>query len=136
MAIDYTNNPASIDWPTLKQDLIDDNFHNGRTTDQLKLSFENSRLQIYALRQKRCVGTARALSDGVGNAYVIDVWTQSEFRGMGIATRMMRRLLAAGPGQHFYLQTDDAGAFYEKLGFRPQPEGLSLVSGIYLENGD
>jgi hypothetical protein len=31
-----------VDWEALKQDLIADGFHNGRTTAQLCLSFSNS----------------------------------------------------------------------------------------------
>ena len=82
----------------------------------------------------RCIGTGRVLSDGVGNAYVIDVWTASDYRNQGVATRIMELLLSAVPGQHVYLQTDDAVGFYQRLGFRPQPEGLSLVVGDYLAN--
>ena len=47
---------------------------------------------------------------------------------------MMRLLIAAVPGEHVGLQTDDAQAFYESLGFRPQPEFWSLVSGAWLDN--
>ena len=36
--------------------------------------------------------------------------------------------------QHVGLQTDDAQAFYESLGFEPQPEFWSLVSGSWLDN--
>ena len=42
---------------------------------------------------------------------------------------MMRLLIDAVPGQHIGLQTDDAQALYESVGFRPQPEFWSLVSG-------
>jgi hypothetical protein len=47
---------------------------------------------------------------------------------------MVRRLVAAVPGQHVGLQTDDAAPFYATLGFRAQPEFLSLVSGTWLDN--
>lgn len=39
------------------------------------------------------------------------------------------------PGQHIGLQTDDAEGFYRPLGFRPQPEFLSTVVGVWLDNG-
>jgi len=70
----------------------------------------------------RVVGMARLLSDGVSNAYLLDVWTASQYRRQGIATELVRRLLEQVPGQHVGLQTDDAQAFYDSLGFRPQPE--------------
>ena len=46
----------------------------------------------------------------------------------------MRQLVAQVPGQHIGLQTDDAQAFYATLGFRAQPEFLSLVVGTWLDN--
>lgn len=134
MTVVYTSDPAHIDWEALKQDLINDDFHNGRTARQLRLSFENSQIQIYAMDGDRCIGTARALSDQVGNAYVIDVWTLSDYRRQGIASEMMNRIIDRCPGQHLYLQTDDAIAFYRRLGFVEQPSGMSMISGEYLVN--
>ena len=138
MNIKYLTDSGLINWNELKQDLINDNFHNGRTTDQLRLSFENSQVQIYAqdhaLKKKRCIGTARALSDLVGNAYVIDVWTQTTYRKKGIARCMMDMIVAACPGQHIYLMTDDAQAFYRKIGFTERPTGMEIISGAYLVN--
>jgi ribosomal protein S18 acetylase RimI-like enzyme len=82
----------------------------------------------------RLVGMARLLSDGVCNAYLLDVWTSSDYRRQGIASAMIGRLLDQVPGQHVGLQTDEAQAFYESLGFRPQPEFWSVVVGGWLEN--
>jgi hypothetical protein len=47
---------------------------------------------------------------------------------------MMRSLIDEVPGQHIGLQSDDSEAFYATLGFRPQPEFLSLVVGKWLDN--
>jgi GNAT superfamily N-acetyltransferase len=68
---------------------------------------------------------ARLLSDGVCNAYLLDVWTAATHRRRGIGARLVRTLLARVPGQHVGLQTSDAGPFYRALGFREQPEFLS-----------
>lgn len=124
----------NVDWPALRQDLIDDDFHNGRTTAQLQTSFENSALAVMAWHNNRCIATARALSDGVGNAYVIDVWTHSTYRAKGIGSRLMQLLFEDLQGQHIYLQTDDKISFYERLGFKPQPTGLAKIVGNYLVN--
>lgn len=132
--ITYRTNLDGVDWASLREDLIADGFHNGRSTGQLRRSFENSQHVAMAFDGDRCIGNGRLLSDGVGNAYVIDVWTLSAYRDRGIASRIMQLLLDAVPGQHVYLQTDDAVGFYEKLGFRRQPEGLSIVVGDYLMN--
>ena len=134
MTVDYRTTPAGVDWDGLVQVLAADAFHNGRTPRQLRLSFENSAHLVIAWDEGRVVGTARALSDGVGNAYVVDVWTRTTHRRRGIGRRMMERLIDRMPGQHVYLQCDDAVNFYRALGFAEQPEGLSLVVGTYLDN--
>ena len=77
---------------------------------------------------------ARLLSDGVCNAYLVDVWTQSAYRRQGIAATLVEMLADAVPGQHIGLQTDDAQAFYTALGFQPQPEFWSRVVGTWLDN--
>lgn len=123
-----------VDWEALRLDLIADHFHNGRSTQQLRLSFENSTHVAMGFDGTRCIANARLLSDGVGNAYVVDVWAHSAYRRQGVASQAMQLLLDAVPGQHVYLGTDDAAGFYEKLGFRPQMQGMSLIVGRYLEN--
>jgi ribosomal protein S18 acetylase RimI-like enzyme len=123
-----------IDWAQVKADLAADDFDNGRSPDALRRSFENAQHVAIARDGDRVVGTARLLSDGVCNAYLVDVWTASSHRRRGIATRMVQLLIDAVPGQHVGLQTDDAQALYRSLGFRPQPEFMSLVSGRWLEN--
>ena len=129
----FTTFPEKINWEQLRQDLIDDDFHNGRTTEQLRASFLASQQQIYVLDGDRCIGTARALSDGICNAYIIDVWTQSRYRHQGIGLEMMKRLLNACPGQHINLFTDDACEFYMKAGFTERPVGMETVSGKWLQ---
>ena len=123
-----------IDWVQAKSDLAADRFDNGRSADALRRSFEGSRHVAIARDGGRVVGMARALSDGVCNAYLLDVWTASAYRRRGIASRMVQRLLEQMPGQHLGLQTDNAQQLYESLGFRPQPEFWSRVSGTWLDN--
>ena len=130
----YDTHLSAVDWEGLKQDLIADEFHNGRTTTQLRKSFENSQAVAMAFESDRCIGNGRLLSDGICNAYVIDVWTHSDYRLQGIARQVMKLLIDAVPGQHIYLQTDDAVGLYEKLGFAEQPKGMSRISGEWLIN--
>ena len=123
-----------IDWDQAKADLAADRFDNGRSADALRRSFEQSAHVAFARDGERVVGMARLLSDGVCNAYLLDVWTASAYRRQGIASSMMRLLLDAVPGQHVGLQTDDAQQLYESLGFKPQPEFWSVVVGHWLDN--
>ena len=123
-----------VDWDQVKVDLTADAFDNGRSPGALRRSFEGSPHVAVAWDGRRVVGTARLLSDGVCNAYLVDVWTMSAYRRRGIGSSMVRRLADQVPGQHIGLQTDDAAQFYASLGFRPQPSFMSLVVGRWLDN--
>jgi ribosomal protein S18 acetylase RimI-like enzyme len=134
VAVSFDSSLKGIDWERAKADLAADEFDNGRAPEALRRSFEQSQHVAFARDGDRLVGMARLLSDGVCNAYLLDVWTSSDYRRQGIASAMIGRLLDQVPGQHVGLQTDDAQAFYESLGFRPQPEFWSVVVGGWLEN--
>jgi len=134
VAVTFDTTLAGTDWEQAKSDLAADRFDNGRTAAALRRSFEQSQHVAFAREGDRLVGMARMLSDGVCNAYVVDVWTQSSYRRRGIASTLMRMLADAVPGQHIGLQTGDQQAFYAALGYAPQPEFWSLVSGRWLDN--
>jgi ribosomal protein S18 acetylase RimI-like enzyme len=123
-----------IDWGQAKADLAADDFDNGRSAEALRRSFAQSQHVVFARDGGRVVGMARLLSDGVCNAYLVDVWTASSHRRRGIASAMVEHLIEQVPGQHVGLQTDDAQALYQSLGFTPQPEFWSRVSGSWLDN--
>lgn len=132
--IRYETGLGGVDWWEMKALLAADDFDNGRTPEQLRESLVNSHTAVVAYDGERIVGTARVLSDGVCNAYVVDVWTLSAYRGRGVARRMMGRLEEGLRGQHVYLFSDDAVEFYKKLGYREQPTGLSKVVGEWLQS--
>jgi len=134
MAITIDASLVSIDWTTVKADLAADSFDNGRSPEALRSAFERSQCVVFARDGTTVVGMARLLSDGVSNAYLLDVWTASTRRRQGIATRMVRALINEVPGQHIGLQTEDAQDLYIKLGFRAQPEFMSLIAGKWLDN--
>ena len=130
----YKTDLKNVDWQEMKSTLASDAFDNGRTPSQLQASFENSYATVIAYANTQIIGTARVLSDGVCNAYIVDVWTLTQYRKRGIASAMMELLLAKLEGQHVYMFTDDSVEFYEKLGFKAQPTGLGKVVGQWLQN--
>ena len=132
--VTYKTNLANVDWTEMKTTLFQDAFDNGRSPEQLKRSFENSYATCIAYADNRIIGTARVLSDGVCNAYVVDVWTLTAYRRQGIARQMMQILLDKLKGQHVYLFTDDTPEFYRKIGFAEQPIGMGQVIGRCLVN--
>ena len=134
MPIAFDDSFAGIDWVEVKADLAADDFDNGRSPEALKLSFGRSQHVVFARDGDRVVGMARLLSDGVCNAYLLDVWTESSHRRQGVGSRMVGLLAEQVPGQHIGLQTDEAADFYRSLDFRSQPEFMSLVVGAWLGN--
>jgi ribosomal protein S18 acetylase RimI-like enzyme len=134
MALRIDDSLLHIDWAEAKRDLAADDFDNGRSPDALRRSFENSEFVAIARDDDRVVGMARLLSDGVCNAYLVDVWTATSHRRQGIGSQMVRLLAGKVPGQHIGLQTDEAEPFYLSLGFHRQPEFMSMVVGSWLDN--
>jgi ribosomal protein S18 acetylase RimI-like enzyme len=115
-------------------DLAADDFDNGRSPQALQTSFAQSQHVAIARDSDRVVGMARLLSDGVCNAYLLDVWTLSAYRRQGIGATMVRQLISRVPGQHVGTQTDDAESFYAGLGYAHQPVFMSAVVGKWLDN--
>lgn len=73
------------------------------------------------------VGFARAVSDGVGFAYLADVVVLEAHRGHGLGKRIVQAMIDDGPGPHFRwtLFTADAHGLYEQFGFAaPDPTAL------------
>jgi predicted GNAT family acetyltransferase len=134
-AVTYKTDLSGIDWTALTARLKADDFDNGRTPEQLRRSFENSYTYCFAWAGDEVVGKVRVLSDGVCNAYIVDVWTYTPYRNRGVATHMMENVFERLPGQHVYLFTDDSMEFYRKLGFSEQGVGMSRLVGQWLVNG-
>ncbi|PKW14426.1 GNAT family N-acetyltransferase [Saccharopolyspora spinosa] len=67
----------------------------------------------------RLIGFARAFSDGVGTAYLADVFVAPEARGHGIGKALIQSMIEDGPGSDFrwMLHTDDAHDLYRAYGF-------------------
>jgi predicted GNAT family acetyltransferase len=126
---------ADVEWDTLRAHLIEDDFDNGRTPEQLAASFAASAHVVFAVTDVGgvVIGTARMLSDGICNAYLVDVWTRVHWRRRGVATDMITDLLDRVPGQHVALFTDQAREFYGRLGFETEQWGMSRTVGRWLD---
>jgi len=46
---------------------------------------------------------------------------------------VVQHLASRVPARHIGLQTDEAQHFYRRLGFRPQPDFMTLVVGKWLD---
>lgn len=134
--IHYKMDCEDVNWREMQETLIEDNFHNGRSIEQYRQSFENSYTVVIAYDDDKIIGTVRALSDGVCNAYIVDVWTYTPYRKQGIARKMMELALNNLQGQHVYLWTDDQQVFYEAIDMNSDEEntGFYKVVGEWLKN--
>jgi len=130
--VEFSDSTADVDWAALKAALVADSFDNGRTPQEYRISHEQSHAVVFARSEGTFVGNGRILSDGVCNAYIVDIWTATPYRRAGIGSQLVRRLLSTVPGQHVALFTDDMQAFYRTLGFEVQTDGMSLVVGSWL----
>jgi GNAT superfamily N-acetyltransferase len=65
------------------------------------------------------VGFGRAISDGVGFAYLADVYVEQAARGHGLGVALVRFMIEDGPGRGFRwtLHTRDAHGLYARFGF-------------------
>ncbi len=74
-----------------------------RDPDDLRRAFENSYAVYFAYREGRLVGCARATSDGVYYATVLDVCVDPRHQGRGIGRAVVRALLAQLPFDKVFL---------------------------------
>ena len=131
--ITYRLDCEGVDWVAMKAAVTADNFDNGRSPAQLEASFRNSAVPVIAYADDRIIGTARALSDGVCNAYVVDVWTDSAYRNQGAGADNAQPDVRKIARPACFLWTDDAQEFYKKVGFRQRDcAGFETVVGKWL----
>jgi GNAT superfamily N-acetyltransferase len=72
--------------------------------------------------RERQLGFARVITDRATFAYVADVFVDESARGRGLATRLLRAVVAHPELQglrRWMLATRDAHGLYAKVGFRP-----------------
>jgi GNAT superfamily N-acetyltransferase len=128
----FSSSTDGVDWAMLKSALAAGHFDNGRTPEEYQRSHESSHAVIFGRSNGEFVANGRILSDGVCNAYLVDVWTASRYRRRGVGREVVSRLVSTVPGQHVALFTPDMEAFYMTLGFQPQRGGMSQVIGSWL----
>lgn len=100
-----------------------------RARDRRKLAalVANSRFVVSAWHGRRLVGFARAISDGVRNAYVSTVAVLPEYRRQGIGREIVRRLVSGKDRSsiRWILHARrELHGFYAENGFQPAPDML------------
>jgi GNAT superfamily N-acetyltransferase len=93
-------------------------------------SIENS-LCFGIYKDTRQVGFARWVTDGATFAYLADVYVEDEFRGMGLAKKLMTLMLFHEELQglrRYQLATRDAHGLYAQFGFAALEEPANSMA--------
>jgi ribosomal protein S18 acetylase RimI-like enzyme len=91
-----------------------------RTREQFEQQVDGAWRVVGAYdRSGATVGFGRAVSDGVGFAYLADVYVEAAARGRGLGVELVRFMVDGGPGREFRwtLHTRDAHGVYTRFGF-------------------
>lgn len=121
MSFELDDDPARIDFEAVWAYLSTDAYWGTwRTREQVRSQLDTAWRLVGAYDESGAqVGFARAVSDGVGIAYLADVFVLPAHQGQGLGTAIVRRMIDEGPGidLRWFLFTRDAHGLYEKFGF-------------------
>jgi GNAT superfamily N-acetyltransferase len=115
------DDPRRIDIDVVHRFLSEESYWAiGRTHAAVVASIEGSQRVVGAYYVGELVGFARVVSDKATFAMLADVFVLAEHRGRGLGTELVGEAVDGGLYRDlgWWLTTDDAQAFYEKLGFR------------------
>jgi GNAT superfamily N-acetyltransferase len=111
----------TMDFGAVTSMLADAYWCKGISREEVEESARNSAIVVGAFTEDgQQVGYARAISDKLRFAYILDVIVLEPYRGKGAAKAMMDRMIHGPEMSRVYqwlLITRDAHKFYEKLGF-------------------
>jgi GNAT superfamily N-acetyltransferase len=129
------DNLARIDrewlWRMLSTEVY---WHRWRTREQIDAQLDGAWrvVGVYDERSGAQVGFARAVSDGVNDAYLADVIVDPAARGQGAGKLLVKTMVEDGPGAEFRwtLFTGDAHGLYAQYGFAaPDPSAMVRPGG-------
>lgn len=121
-AYEVDDDPRRIDIALVWQFLSTQAYWNRwRTFDDVERQWREAWrvVGVYDERDGAMVGGARAISDGVSDAYLGDMFIVPQHRGRGLSKRLLATMIDEGPGRDFrwMLVTSDAHGLYAQFGF-------------------
>jgi len=99
-----------------------------KTPEMLGTAFANSRYVCFVYAGERLVGVGRAIADGVDVSYLCDVAVHPDYRGRGIGTAIVSRLLECSRGYNkiILFTSMGKGPFYARLGFAKMNTAMAI----------
>jgi ribosomal protein S18 acetylase RimI-like enzyme len=87
---------------------------------------------MVAVDEGHIVGFARAITDGLSNGYLSMVVVDEAYRGRGVGTALVERIVGNEPHVTWVLRASRQGAqgFFSKLGFSASSEAMEWVRKI------
>ena len=123
--VELTDDPERVDLDAL-WDFLSTGAYWGKWRDEeaVRRQVAGAWRVVSAHLDGRMVGFARAVADGVGLAYLADVYVLPEVRGRGVGHALVALMIDEGPGREFrwMLHTLDAHSLYAAFGFAEPPE--------------
>lgn len=128
MRIHISDRREDVDFPRAHQLLATTYWADKRTMEQFQTACANS-ICFSLFADGVFAGFARVVTDYATMFYVGDMIIAPEYRGRGLGTRLMERIMEDSRFSFALgiLLTDDAHGLYEKMGFeREGPEFMSI----------
>jgi len=98
--------------------------------DFLKALVPNSACFVGAFHKNSMIGMGRALSDLSSDAYIQDVAVLKPFRGLGVGSKIIKKLVAFLKQHHVdwigLIAKPNTSSFYVKLGFETLKDHVPL----------
>ena len=131
VGLEADDDPTRIDrewvWKMLSTEV---DWHRWRTREQIEAQLDGAwrTVGVYDDTTDAQIGFARAVSDGVNDAYLADVVVERAARGMGAGKLLIKVMIDDGPGADFRwtLFTGDAHSLYAQYGFAPPSESAMV----------
>ncbi len=115
------DDPARIDREAVHRYLSEESYWaQGRARGVQDALIDDAARVVGLYRDGAQVGFSRAVSDGLLQSYLADVYVLEEHRGRGLGVELVRFSVDEGPlaQTKWLLHTADAHDLYRKLGFR------------------
>ena len=102
--------------------------------DLISRIISGSHCFVTAAADCRIIGMGRAISDGVSDAYIQDVTVDAAYRGQGIGTKIIRKLVGRlredGVAWIGLIAERNSHDFYRPLGFKKMPDAIPMLMTI------
>jgi GNAT superfamily N-acetyltransferase len=118
--VELDDDPRRIDVDAVYAYLSEESYWAaGRTRAQVAESIASAARVVGMYDDRRQIGFARVISDGIHVSHLCDVYVLSEYRGRGYGVELVREAVENGPHAdlNWTLATKDAHGLYARFGF-------------------